>query len=97
MIASGPDGRTEAVERRSGHVGVVVGMLLLPLAAIVLVAAALLRADGWAGAALVLAGALMLAAGVGLVSTPAHAEHVASRHRRTGRSTSPTDAPKPQV
>jgi hypothetical protein len=72
-------------------------MLLMPLAAIVLAAAALLRADGWAGAALVLAGALMLAAGVGLVSTPAHAEHVASRHRRTGRSTSPTGAPKPEA
>jgi fucose permease len=97
MIASGPDGRTEAVERRSGRVGVVAGMLLMPLAAIVLVTAALLRADGWAGAALVLAGALMLAAGVGLLSTPAHAEHVASRHRRTGGSTSPTGAPKPKA
>jgi hypothetical protein len=57
MIASAPDGRTAAVERRTpGRVAVVVGMLLMPLAAIVLAAAALLRADGWAGAALVLAG-----------------------------------------
>jgi hypothetical protein len=56
MIASGPDGRTVAVKRRPGRVGVVVGMLLMPLAAIVLGTAALLRADGWAGAALVLAG-----------------------------------------
>jgi hypothetical protein len=39
----------------------------------------------------------MLAAGVGLVSTPAHAEHVALRHRRTGGSTSPTGVPKPKA
>jgi hypothetical protein len=97
MIASGSDGRAAAVKRRAGRVGVAVGMLLMPLAAIVLGTAALLRADGWAGAALVLGGALMLAAGVGLVSTPAHAEHVALRRRRTGGSTSPTGAPKPKA
>jgi hypothetical protein len=43
MIASAPDGRTAAVERRTpGRVAVVVGMLLMPLAAIVLAAASLL-------------------------------------------------------
>jgi hypothetical protein len=67
---------------------VVVGGLLLPLAAIVLVSAALLRAHGWTGATLVLVGALLLTVGIGLVSKPAHAEHLAvrlgrSRHPRT--------------
>ena len=49
MIAIGPDVRTAAVKRRPGRVGVVVGMLLMPLAAIVLGTAALLQADGWTG------------------------------------------------
>ena len=50
------------------------------------------RAAGrwWNGADSPLARGTDAAAGVGLGSTPAHAEHVASRHRRTGRSTSPT-------
>ncbi|MDF3048965.1 MAG: hypothetical protein K0R87_603 [Pseudonocardia sp.] len=62
------------------RIGVVVGMLLLPLAAIVLASAALLRAGGWTGAGLILAGALLLAVGIGLLSTPAHAEHLAAHH-----------------
>jgi hypothetical protein len=64
---------------------VVVGWLLLPLAAIVLLAAALLRADGWSGAAIVLVGALLLTLGIALVSTPAHAEHLAARLGRSRR------------
>jgi hypothetical protein len=64
---------------------VVVGVLLLPLAAIVLASAALLKAGGWTGAVLVLAGALLLTTGIGLVSAPAHAEHLARRRGRTDR------------
>ena len=73
-----------AVERPTlRQVMVVAGMLLMPLAVIVLASAALLRMRGWPGAALVLAGTLMLATGIGLVSAPAHARHLASRDPRT--------------
>jgi hypothetical protein len=65
------------------RVAAVVGVLLLPVAAIVLAIAALLRPGGWAGAALVLAGALLLAIGIGMVSAPAHAEHLAAHRGRT--------------
>ena len=98
MVANGSDGRTAAAERRTlRRVAVVAGMLLLPLAAIVLAAAALLRTGGWIGAVLVLAGALLLATGIGLVSAPAHAEHLASHNRRTGRSASPTRVEQPEA
>jgi hypothetical protein len=41
-----------------------------------------MRPGGWAGAALVLAGALLLGIGIALVSAPAHAEHLAAARRR---------------
>lgn len=61
------------------RVRVVVGLILLPLGAIIFTSAALLQASGWAGAVLVVGGAAVLAAGVGLGSAPAHAEHLRSR------------------
>lgn len=82
------DGDRRAVGARPSTVqraAVVVGWLLLPLAAIVLVGAALLRADGWSGAALVLLGALLLTVGIAALSRPAHAEHLAARLRRSPR------------
>ena len=76
--------RTPAVERLTlRQVTVVAGMLLMPLAVIVLASAAILRVGGWTGAALVLAGTLLLATGIGLVSAPAHARHLASRDPQT--------------
>ena len=79
--------RTPAVERltRRRQVTVVAGMLLMPLGVIVLASAAMLRVGGWTGAALVLAGTVLLAAGIGLVSAPAHARHLASRDPQTTR------------
>jgi hypothetical protein len=74
MVTTGP-----STARR---VAVVMGMLLLPLAAIVLTSTALLRAGGWTGALIVLVGAVLLTLGIALVSAPAHAEHLA---RRTDR------------
>lgn len=76
--------RTPTVERLTlRQITVLAGMLLMPLAVIVLASAALLRVGGWTGAALVLAGTLLLATGIGLVSAPAHARHLASRNRQT--------------
>ena len=68
-----------------GRILAVVGLVLLPLGAIILACAPLLRASDWAGAAFVVGGTAVLAVGIGLVSAPAHAEHVRS-HRRTGRT-----------
>jgi hypothetical protein len=67
------------------RISVVVGLLLLPMGAVVLACAPLLRASDWAGAVFVVAGTAALAVGIGLVSAPAHAEHVRS-YRRTGRT-----------
>ena len=64
------------------RVMVVVGLILLPLGVIILASAPLLQANGWTGAALVLGGASVLAAGIGLVASPAHAEHLRSGNRR---------------
>ena len=76
--------RTPAVERLTRRqVTVVAGMLLMPLGVIILGSAAMLRVGGWTGAALVLAGTLLLATGIGLVSAPAHARHLASRNPQT--------------
>ena len=61
------------------RVTVVVGLILLPLGAIILTSAPLLHAIGWTGAALVLGGASVLAVGFGLVAAFAHAEHLRSR------------------
>ena len=78
--------RTPAVERLTRRqVTVVAGMLLMPLGVIVLASAAMLRVGGWTGAALVLAGTLLLATGIGLVSAPAHVRHLASRDTQTTR------------
>ena len=85
MRGNGDERAFEAGRRGPSAVrraAVAVGVLLFPLAAIVLMSAALLRAPGWSGAALVLVGALLLTAGIALVSTPAHAEHLAARLRR---------------
>jgi hypothetical protein len=76
VMANGP-----ATARR---ITVVVGLILLPLGTIILVSAPLLRASGWIAAALVLGGASVLAAGIGLVASPAHAEHLRS-HRAVDR------------
>jgi hypothetical protein len=71
MRGTSAEERTGAtVPSRARRTAVVVGLLLLPLAAIVLAAAPLLRPGGWTGAALVLAGALLLMVGIGLVSAP---------------------------
>ena len=95
---TGLGGRTPAVERPTlRQVTVVAGMLLMPLAVIVLASAALLRMGGWTGAALVLAGTLMLAIGIGLVSAPAHARRLASRDPRTAGPASLDGAPRPDV
>ena len=93
-LGTNPAGRTASVERPVRRVAVVAGMLLMPLAAIVPASAALLRAGDWTGAVLVLAGALLLAAGIGLVSTPAHTEHVALHSPRAGRPETPAGAGK---
>jgi hypothetical protein len=87
---SGPahPGRVPAVGPSTPRrVTVVVGFVLLPLGAIILACAPLLHASGWTGAALVLSGASVLAAGIGLVAAFAHAEHPRSRVRvdRPGR------------
>ena len=83
---AGPGGRAPAVDRLTlRQVTVVAGMLLMPLGVIVLASAAMLRVGGWTGAALVLAGTVLLAAGIGLVSAPAHARHLASRDPQTTR------------
>ena len=79
---SGPahPGRVPAVGPSTlRRVTVVVGFILLPLGAIILACAPLLHASGWTGAALVLSGASVLAAGIGLVAAFAHAEHLRSR------------------
>jgi hypothetical protein len=60
------------------RVAVVVGLILLPLGAIVLWSAPLLHANGWTGAALVVGGASVLTTGIGLVAASAHAEHLRS-------------------
>ena len=60
------------------------GLILLPLGAILLASAPLLRAGGWSGAALVLGGASVLAVGIGLVASPLHAAHLRS-HREPDR------------
>ena len=49
---------------------VVVGLILLPLGAIILWSAPLLHANGWTGAGLVVGGASVLATGIGLVAAP---------------------------
>jgi hypothetical protein len=70
------------------RIAVVVGLILLPLGTVLLASAPLLRAGGWTGAALVLGGASVLAAGLGLIASPVHAEHLRS-HRggdRVGRN-----------
>ena len=61
------------------RVGIVVGLIFLPLGAIILAGAPLLQAGGWTGATLVVGGASVLAVGIALVSAPAHAEHLRSR------------------
>ena len=61
-----------------------VGLVLLPLGAIILASAALLQASSWTGAAFVVGGALVLAAGIGLVAAPVHAVHLRS-HRGVER------------
>jgi hypothetical protein len=71
-------------------VAVMAGLLLLPLGTILLTGVPLLHASGWTGAALVVSGASVLTAGMGLVAGPAHAEHVRSRRgvarpKRKGR------------
>ena len=63
------------------RVTVVVGLIFLPLGAIILASAPLLHASGWTGAALVVGGASVLAVGLGLVAAFAHAEHLRSRRR----------------
>jgi hypothetical protein len=72
------------------RVAVLVGLLLLPLGAIILAGVPLLHASGWTAAALVVSGASALTAGIGLVARPAHAEHLRTclgvdRRRRNGR------------
>ena len=95
---AGPGGRAPAVDRLTlRQVTVVAGMLLMPLAVIVLASAALLRMGGWTGAALVLAGTLMLAIGIGLVSAPAHARRLASRDPRTAGPAPLDGEPRPDV
>ena len=95
---AGPGGRAPAVDRLTlRQVTVVAGMLLMPLAVIVLASAALLRMGGWTGAALVLAGTLLLATGIGLVSAPAHARHLASRDPRTAGPAPLDEAPRPDA
>jgi hypothetical protein len=69
-------------------------VLLLPIAAIVVMSAALLHSDGWTGAALVLGGALLLTLGIGLLSVPAHEEHLATRRSPSHR---PWTAPLPRL
>jgi hypothetical protein len=64
---------------RPRRVAVVVGLLLLPLGAMIMAGVPLLHASGWTGAALVVSGASVLAAGIGLVARPAHAEHLRTR------------------
>jgi hypothetical protein len=61
------------------RVTVVVGLILLPLGAVILAAAPPLHASGWAGAALVVGGAAVLTVGIGLVAAPVHAEHLRAR------------------
>jgi hypothetical protein len=70
---------------RPRRVAVAVGLLLLPLAAMILAGVPLLHASGWTGAALVVSGASVLAAGIGLVAGPAHAEHLRTRRGIDGR------------
>jgi hypothetical protein len=87
---SGPahPGRVPAVGPSTlRRVTAVVGFILLPLGASILACAPLLHASGGTGAALVLSGASVLAAGIGLVAAFAHAEHPRSRLRvnRSGR------------
>src|SRR4051812_26470728 len=57
----------------------VVGLLLLPLGAMILAGVPLLHASGWTGAALVMGGAAVLTAGIGLIAGPAHVEHLRTR------------------
>jgi hypothetical protein len=65
------------------RVAVVMGLILLPLGAIILWSAPLLHANGWTGAVLVVGGASVLATGIGLVAASAHAQHLrSSRERR---------------
>ncbi len=70
------------------RVTVVVGFMLLPVGAIILASAPLLHASGWPAAVLVVGGASVLTAGIGLLAAPAHAEHLRSRRGgdRLGRS-----------
>jgi hypothetical protein len=78
--AGADTGQSPAIAPSTGRsVAVVVGLILLPLGTIVLASVALLQASGWIGAGLVLGGASVLAAGIGLVSAPAHAEHLRVR------------------
>ena len=73
------------------QVTVVMGLVLLPLGAIILASAALLKASSWTGAALVVGGAVVLAAGIGLVAAPVHAVHLRSRQEsRAHRATHPS-------
>jgi hypothetical protein len=53
-----------------------------------LASAPLLHASGWPAAVLVVGGASVLTAGIGLLAAPAHAEHLRSRRGgdRLGRS-----------
>jgi len=58
----------------------VVGVSLLPLAAMILAVVPLLHPSCWTAAALVVSGAAVLTAGIGLLAGPAHAEHLRTRH-----------------
>ena len=85
-------GRVPAIEPSPARqVTVVVGLILMPLGAIILASAALLQASNWTGAALVVGGALVLAAGIGLVAAPVHAVHLRSHQEgRAPRATHPS-------
>ena len=71
----------------AGRFAVLLGLVVLALAAVLVMAPALMRLGGWVGGGLVLLGALLLAAGIAVLSGPAHAEHVADRRRRSGGTT----------
>jgi hypothetical protein len=82
-------GQASAIAPSAGRsLMVVLGLLLLSLGAIMLAIAGLLQVSGWLGAALVVGGASVLAAGVGLVSTLVHAAH-STRRRGRPRSARP--------
>jgi hypothetical protein len=102
MAANVPTDRTETTQSGRAHPGrvpaagpstpgrvaVVVGFILLPLGAIILASAPLLHASGWPAAALVVGGAAVLTAGIGLLTAPAHAARLRFRREveHLGRS-----------